>query len=57
VTVVSGLILFQFGSGPVKGFAVTLCLGIVTTVFTAVFATRIYYDFRLARRRLASISV
>ena len=57
MTVVSGLILFQFGSGPVKGFAVTLCLGIVTTVFTAVFATRIYYDFRLARRRLASISV
>jgi preprotein translocase subunit SecD len=56
-TFVSGLILFQFGSGPVKGFAITLCLGIITTVFTAVFATRIYYDFRLARRRLAAISV
>jgi preprotein translocase subunit SecD len=56
-TFVSGLILFQFGSGPVKGFAVTLCLGIVTTVFTAVFATRVYYDFRLARRSLAAISV
>ena len=56
-TFVSGLILFQFGSGPVKGFAVTLCIGIVTTVFTAVFATRIYYDFRLSRRQLAAISV
>jgi preprotein translocase subunit SecD len=56
-TFVSGLILFQFGSGPVKGFAVTLCLGIITTVFTAVFATRIYYDVRLAQRRLVAISV
>ena len=46
-----------FFEGPVKGFAVTLCLGIVTTVFTAVFATRVYYDFRLAQRRLATISV
>jgi preprotein translocase subunit SecD len=56
-TFVSGLILFQFGSGPVKGFAVTLCIGIVTTVFTAVFATRVYYDLRLARGRLQSVSV
>jgi preprotein translocase subunit SecD len=56
-TLVSGLILFQFGSGPVKGFAVTLCVGIVTTVFTAVFATRIYYDWKLSRRQLVTISV
>jgi len=56
-TFVSGLILFQFGSGPVKGFAVTLCLGIATSVFTAVFGTRVYYDWRLARRQLARISV
>ena len=56
-TFVSGMILFQFGSGPVKGFAVTLCVGIVTTVVTAVFATRIYYDFRLDRRNLKTISL
>ena len=56
-TFVSGLILFQFGSGPVKGFAVTLCIGIATTVFTAVFGTRIYYDFRLSRRRLQTVSI
>jgi preprotein translocase subunit SecD len=56
-TFVSGIILFQFGSGPVKGFAVTLCVGIVTTVVTAVFATRIYYDFRLERRNLKAISI
>lgn len=56
-TFVSGLILFQFGSGPVKGFAVTLCIGIVTTVVTAVFGTRIYYDLRLSRRQLQSVSI
>ncbi|MBU6282047.1 protein translocase subunit SecD [bacterium] len=56
-TFVSGLILFQFGTGPVRGFAVTLCLGILTTILTAVFATRIYYDWRLSKGNLASISV
>jgi len=56
-TFLAGVILFQFGTGPVKGFAVTLCVGIFTTVFTAVFGTRIYYDFRLAMRRLTRLSV
>jgi preprotein translocase subunit SecD len=56
-TFLSGLILFQFGSGPVKGFAVTLCIGIVTTVFTAVFCTRVVYDYLLANRRLTTLSV
>jgi preprotein translocase subunit SecD len=56
-TFLSGLILFQFGSGPVRGFAVTLCIGIVTTVFTAVFCTRIVYDYRLQVRRLQTVSI
>jgi preprotein translocase subunit SecD len=56
-TFMSGLILFQFGSGPVKGFAVTLCIGIITTVFTAVFCTRVVYDYLLANRRLTTLSV
>jgi preprotein translocase subunit SecD len=56
-TFLSGLILFQFGSGPVKGFAVALCIGIITTVFTAVFCTRLVYDFLLARRSLTTLSV
>ncbi len=56
-TFLSGLILFQFGSGPVKGFAVTLCIGLVTSVFTAVICTRIVYDFMLSRRRLTTISI
>lgn len=56
-TFVSGLILFQFGSGPVKGFAITLCVGILTTVVTAVFGTRIWYDLQLSRRQLSRISI
>ncbi len=56
-TFLSGLILFQFGSGPVKGFAITLCIGIVSTVFTAVFCTRVVYDYLIARRRLTTLSV
>jgi preprotein translocase subunit SecD len=56
-TFLSGVILFQFGTGPVKGFAVTLCVGILTTVITAVYLTRIYYDQRMAARKLDRISV
>lgn len=56
-TFLSGIILFQFGSGPVKGFAITLCIGIVSTVFTAVFCTRVVYDLLIARRRLTTLSV
>jgi len=56
-TFLSGLILFQFGSGPVKGFAVTLCIGLVSTVFTGVFCTRVVYDYLLGRRRLTTLSV
>ena len=56
-TFCSGLILFQFGSGPVRGFAVTLCLGILTSLATGVYGTRVVYDFLTSRRRLATVSV
>jgi len=56
-TFLSGLILFQFGSGPIKGFAVTLCIGIASSVFTAVVGTRVVYDYLLSYRRLQSVSV
>ena len=53
----SGVIMFQFGTGPVRGFAVTLCLGIATTLVTSVFATRVVYDWLLSRNRLATLSI
>ena len=56
-TFLSGVILFQFGTGPIKGFAVTLCLGILTTVITAVYLTRIYYDYRITSRKFERISI
>jgi preprotein translocase subunit SecD len=56
-TFLSGVILFQFGTGPIKGFAVTLCVGILTTVITAVYLTRTYYDLRISARKLERISI
>ncbi len=56
-TFLSGIILFQFGSGPVKGFAVTLCIGIVTSVFTAVVGTRVVYDYLLSTRQMRTVSM
>ncbi|MBE7178662.1 MAG: protein translocase subunit SecD [Mucilaginibacter polytrichastri] len=50
-TVVSCLILFLFGSGPVKGFAVTLVIGLIANVFTAVFVSRFIFDWELSGKR------
>jgi preprotein translocase subunit SecD len=48
-TVVSCAILFLFGSGPVKGFAVTLVIGLVANVFTAIFVSKFIFDWELTR--------
>jgi preprotein translocase subunit SecD len=56
-TFLSGVILFQFGTGPIKGFAVTLCIGILTTVITAVYLTKAYYEYRIMKRRLERVSI
>jgi preprotein translocase subunit SecD len=56
-TLLSGLILFQFGSGPVKGFALTLCIGIITTVYTAVFCSRALHDLMVGSRANPRLSI
>ncbi len=56
-TFAAGLILFQFGTGPVKGFAVTLCVGVLTGLFSCIVVTRAWYDYRISIRKLAQISV
>jgi preprotein translocase subunit SecD len=48
-TVVSCAILFLFGSGPVKGFAVTLVVGLMANLFTAVFVSKVIFDWELSR--------
>src|SRR5207245_2912138 len=55
---VSASILYQFGTGPVKGFAVTLAIGLLASLFTAVFFTRLVFDLLYMRsRRVESISI
>jgi SecD/SecF fusion protein len=56
-TIISSLFLFQFGTGPIKGFAVTLIIGLVANMFTAVLFTRMVFDFILARRKLERLSI
>jgi preprotein translocase subunit SecD len=48
--VLTALFLFQFGTGPVKGFAVTLIMGIIASMITAVFVTRTFFMIWLQRR-------
>jgi preprotein translocase subunit SecD len=57
-TVLTALFLFQFGTGPVKGFAVTLILGIIASMITAVFVTRTFFMIWLQRRpALSTLSI
>ena len=56
-TLIAALILFFFGSGPIKGFAVTLSIGIVTSMFTAIMLTRLLIVTWLRRRRPAALPV
>ena len=56
-TLIAALVLFQFGTGPVKGFAVTLSLGVLSSLFTALIMTRLIFDFFLIKRKVRSISI
>ncbi len=50
-TLIAALFLFQFGTGPIRGFAVTLSIGILASLFTAIFVSRWLFDLLLSRRR------
>lgn len=56
-TIFAALILWQFGSGPVRGFAVTLFWGILSSLFTALFVTRTFYNYVTERRVLKTLSI
>ena len=55
-TGLTALILFVFGSGPIKGFATTLLIGIATSLFTAIFITRMLVDSRLSKSKILNFS-
>jgi preprotein translocase subunit SecD len=56
-TFIAALILFVMGSGPVRGFSITLGLGIITSVFTAIWVTRLMISIYMDRRRPTTIEV
>ncbi len=56
-TLIAGIVLFAFGTGPVKGFAVTLSLGIVTSMFTAIIGTRAIVNLAFGGRRRSTLPV
>ena len=53
-TLLTGIILYIFGSGPIKGFATTLVIGILTSLFSAIFITRLIFQWRLDKKGKAS---
>lgn len=55
-TLLTGIVLYIFGTGPIKGFATTLVIGIITSLFSAIFITRIIYDTMLKRNKTLTFS-
>lgn len=56
-SLIAAAFLFQFGSGPIRGFATTLAIGLVSNVFTALFVSRTIFEAVLTRRRAATLSI
>ncbi|MGB7294273.1 MAG: protein translocase subunit SecD [Candidatus Aminicenantales bacterium] len=57
-TIISAIFLFQFGTGPVKGYAITLIIGITASMFTAVFVSRLIFELTVAgKKRTAKMSI
>jgi preprotein translocase subunit SecD len=56
-TLIAAMVLFQFGSGPVKGFAVTLSLGVVSSLFTALILSRTIFDYLLTQWKIKALSI
>jgi preprotein translocase subunit SecD len=56
-TLIAAAMLFQFGTGPIKGFAVTLSLGLLANLFTAVFVCKVIFDSALAFRPIQRLSI
>jgi preprotein translocase subunit SecD len=52
-SLIAALLLLQFGTGPIRGFAVTLIIGLLSNVFTAVFVSRTAFELLLSRNRQA----
>lgn len=56
-TLIAAVVLFSLGTGPVKGFAITLCIGILTSMFTAIFGSRVVVNALYGGRRLQTLPI
>ncbi len=56
-TLIAALVLFQFGTGPIKGFAVTLSLGVLASLFTSLILSRTIFEYFLVTRKVKTISI
>jgi len=56
-TLIAGIVLFIFGTGPVKGFATTLVIGICTSMFTAIVGTKVVYDFFIVKFNIKKVYI
>ncbi len=56
-TIITAIVLYQYGTGPIKGFALTLMIGIIASMFTAIFVTRTIYDTIIARQINPSLNI
>ena len=56
-SLISAAFLFQFGTGPIKGFAVTLTIGLILSLFTAIVVTRMIFDYYLATNEVEELSI
>ncbi|RME00479.1 MAG: protein translocase subunit SecD, partial [Calditrichaeota bacterium] len=56
-TFLTALVLYQFGTGPIRGFAVTLSIGILASMFTAIVVTRVIFDYFTQRQKITKLSI
>ena len=56
-TLIAAVLLFNFGTGPIKGFAITLSIGILTSMFTAIVVTRVVVNWLYGNKKLKTLTV
>ncbi len=56
-SLIAAAFLFQFGTGPIRGFATTLSIGLFVNLFTSIFASRALFELELSKRQVPSVSI
>jgi preprotein translocase subunit SecD len=56
-TLIAALVLLRFGTGPIRGFAVVLSLGIIVSFFTAIFVTKIIFDYLVVVKKVKTVKI